>query len=175
MVDGFGMQLLIAVAQLILGLVLSMGSVYISLRMFDKFTGKLDEWKEMKKGNVAVGILLGAIVISIALIIESGVTGITRPIIPGADFTMALIGLTIGLFNLLMSVLAAVVSVYIAIRVLDWITVDIDEMAELKKGNTAVAIMMGAVLLAVSFVIRGAVAGIIQVMNAVEILKLLGL
>ncbi len=175
MVDGFGMQLVIALAQLLIGLVFSMGSVYIALKMFDRFTYSLDEWKEIKRGNVAIGILLGGIVLSIAIIIEGGVSSITKSVVPGMDPTVALIAFVIGILNLLISVLAAVLSVYVAIRVLDWITVDIDEMAELKKGNVAVAAMMVAVLLAISFVIKGAVAGITNVVNATEIFKLLGI
>lgn len=175
MVDNLGMQLVLALAQLVIGLVFSIGSIYISLKMFDKFTKDIDEWKEMKKGNVAVGLLLGGVIFSIAIIIESGVSGITRFVTPGMGLTPLVVGFVIGILNLLISVFAAVVSVYLAIRVLDWITTDIDEMAELKKGNVAVAVMMVGVLIAVSFVIRGAVAGILQVVNATDIIRLLGL
>lgn len=175
MADSFAPQLIIAVLQMVLGLGLSMGSVYISLKMFDKLTHNLDEWKEIKRGNLAVGILLGGIIISIAVIIESGVAGITNGIAPGMGVNLIIIGLVIGIINLLISIVAAVFAIAVAIRVLDLITIDLDEMEELKKGNTAVAVMMAAVLVAVSFVIRGAVSGILKVINAVEILKALGL
>ena len=51
----------------------------------------------------------------------------------------------------------AILSIYVAISILDKITVDIDEFKELKRGNVAIAIIMAAVLFAVSVVIRGAV------------------
>jgi uncharacterized membrane protein YjfL (UPF0719 family) len=174
-IGGFGMQLVVALIQLVAGLLLSMGSVYIALKMYDKLTPKIDEWKELKRGNAAVGIVLSGVIIAIAIIIQDGVAGITSAIAPGMDVTLVSIGLVIGVINLLISVLAAVVSVYVAVKVLDWITVDMDEMEELKKGNVAIAIFMASVLVAVSFVIRGAVAGITQVINAVEIFRLLGL
>ncbi len=169
-----GLQLVVALVQIVVGIVFSMGSIYIALRLFDKFTTGIDEWKEMKKGNKAVGILLAGIIISIALVVESGVTNLTQGVQPNLGPEVLLIVFVIGLLNLLISVLAAVVSVYIAIRVLDWITTDVDEMAELKKGNQAVAIMMFAVLVAVSFVIKGAVTKITDIVNAIEILKLVG-
>lgn len=175
MTDSFVISLVIAVIQFILGLVLSMGSVYISLKLFDKFTRKLDEWKEIKKGNLAVGVLLGGIILSIAIVIEGGVSNITAPFVPGANTSIVLIGFVIGLINLIISIVAAIIAVYVAINVLDWITTDIDEMGELKKGNVAVAVMMVAVLIGVSFVIKGAVSGLINVFDAVEILRALGL
>lgn len=168
-------QFLIAAVQLLVGLLLSMGSVYISLKMFDKFTYNLDEWKEMKKGNAAVGIFFGSIILSIAIIVESGVSALTKAIVPGMDFTVLLIAFTLGLLNLLISIAASIISIYVAIRVLDWITTDIDEMAELRKGNVAIAIIMATVLIAVSFVIRGAVSSTTQIVSAVEIFRLMGL
>lgn len=171
-IGDIGIKLMLAFAQLILGIVLAMGSVYLSLKLFDKFTRNFDEWKEIKKGNVAVGILFGGIIFSIAIILEIGITPFMDLIVSGTALDVTVNVFAIGIINLLISIVAAVMSVYIAIRVLDWITVDIDEMAELKKGNVAVAIMMVAVLLAVSFIIRGAVKGIIDVVNAVQLLRL---
>jgi len=47
-----------------------------------------------------------------------------------------------------------------AINVLDKITKGIDEIAELRKGNIAVSILMAGVLIAVSFVVQAGVSGI---------------
>lgn len=165
MVDYIGGQLIVSIVQIFLGIVFSMGSIYIALRLFDRFTPEIDEWKEIKKGNRAIGIFLAGIIFSIAIIIESGVSNLARIAVPDMSATALVIAFVIGLLNLFLSVLIAVVAVYISIRVLDWITIDIDEIAELKKGNEAVAIMMLAVLFAVSFVIRGAVINIMQVIS----------
>jgi len=147
----------IAFAQLIIGLVLAMVSVYLGIWMFDKLTQGINEMKELQKGNVAVAILLGAIIFSIANIVEGGVYGLTQSIIPGLTPMELAAALLIGAVNLIMGVIFAILSIYIAISMLDKITVGLDEFKELKRGNVAVAIMMAAVLLAVSFVIRGAV------------------
>ena len=151
--------LLIAVVQLIVGLVLAIGSVYLGLRMFDKLTQGTDEMAELKKGNVAIAILLGAIIFAIANVVESGVSALTQNMTPNLSVMELLAALIIGIVNLFIGLVLAVFSIYVAISVLDKITVGIDEFRELRKGNVAVAIMMAAVLFAVSFVIRGAVAG----------------
>jgi len=46
------------------------------------------------------------------------------------------------------SAIAFAIVVPIALRVFNWMTPGIDEMAELKNGNVAVAIVMGATVLA---------------------------
>ncbi|MFA5077664.1 MAG: DUF350 domain-containing protein [Candidatus Micrarchaeia archaeon] len=166
-------ELAITLLQFVAGLVVSMGAVYIALRTFDIFTKNLDEWKEMKKGNSAVGLLLGGIIISISLVLERGVSTLTAPITAGMEPNTLVIALALGLVNLAVSLLASVFAIYVAIKVLDAITTDIDEMAELRKGNIAVAIMMVAVLVAVSFVVRGAVEGISSILSSTELLRLL--
>ncbi|MCX6773129.1 MAG: DUF350 domain-containing protein [Candidatus Micrarchaeota archaeon] len=154
-----------ALIQLIVGLVLAMGSVYLGLRMFDKLTEGIDEMAELKKGNVAVAILLGAIIFSIANVVEGGVVTLTSSLTSGMSGVQMAAGLVIGVVNLIVGVILAVFTIYIAIYVLDKITTTIDEFKELKRGNVAVAIMMAAVLLAVSFVIRAAVIGMANALS----------
>ena len=164
----------IAIAQLTIGLLLAMGSVYLGIRMFDKLTEGIDEMKEIQKGNVAVAILLGAIILSIASVVEGGVYGLTQSIIPGLTSMELAAALLIGVVNLVMGVILAVLSIYVAISILDKMTVNIDEFKELKRGNVAVAIMMGAVVFAVSIVIRGAVAAVASALSPQSVAMSLG-
>lgn len=154
-----------AIVQLIVGLALAMGSVYIGLKMFDRLTKNIDEWAEIKKGNVAVGIVMAAVIFAIANVVQSGVVQITSGLSTNQEVDKMLVALLIGFMNLAIGLIAAVVSVYIAIKVLDRITKDIEEMEELAKGNVAVAIVMAGVLIAVSFVIGSAVSGISNALN----------
>jgi uncharacterized membrane protein YjfL (UPF0719 family) len=149
-----------AVVQLIVGLALAMGSVYIGLKMFDRMTKDIDEWKEILKGNVAVGILMAAVIFSIANVVQSGVGSLLTNLGANQTLDQMLVDLVIGLVNLLIGLAAAIFSIWVAIKVLDKITKDVDEMKELAKGNVAVAVIMAGVLIAVSFVIAAAVSGI---------------
>lgn len=149
-----------AIIQLVVGLALAMGSVYIGLKMFDRLTKGVDEWQEILKGNVAVGILMAAVIFSIANVVQSGVGSLLANLGTAQGIDNMLIALGLGLVNLAIGLIAAVFAIWVAIRVLDRITKDVDEMAELRKGNVAVAVIMAGVLLAVSFVIGAAVAGI---------------
>jgi uncharacterized membrane protein YjfL (UPF0719 family) len=146
----------IGVVQLIVGLVLAIASIYIGLSMFGKFTKGIDEEEELKKGNVAVGILQAAIILSIANVVQSGVVGLTGALTLGFSIN----AIIAGVIQLIVGIALAVVAIYMAINVLDKITKGIDEMAEIKKGNVAVAILMAGVLIAVSFVVQAGVSGI---------------
>jgi uncharacterized membrane protein YjfL (UPF0719 family) len=152
--------ILVGLLKLVLGLVLSMGSIYVGLKMFDRMTPGIDEMEEIKKGNAAVGILMAAVVLSIATIVQSGVSAFGNYIVPGMSIGLIGLGLVVGVLNLAFGLLVAIVAIYIALKILDKITVDINETEEFKQGNVAVAIMEAGVLLAVSFVIQAGVSGI---------------
>ena len=168
-------QLLMVLLQFVIGLLLSIGSVYIGLKMFDKLTEGIDEWKEIQKGNVAVGIVMTAVIISIALVIKSGVLQLTSNLTFSGSITELGFGFVIGLFNLLIGLGASVLAIYVAIKILDRITVNINEMKEIQKGNVAVALVIAGVLLAVSFVISASVDGISHVLDFQNLAKGVGL
>ncbi len=166
---------MIGLLQLLLGLVVAMFSIYLGIKLFDRITVNIDEMKELKKGNVAVGILLGAVILSIANVVQSGVASITGSITAGMGPGALMVSLAIGIINLLIGLIAAVVSIYLAMSILDKITVEIDEWKEVKRGNVAVAIMMAAVLFAVSFVVQAGVAGISRALDARALAAIFGL
>jgi uncharacterized membrane protein YjfL (UPF0719 family) len=152
--------LVIGLLKLVAGLVLSMGSIYVGLKMFDRMTHGINEIEEVKKGNAAVGILLAAVVISIATVVQGGVQAFGSNITLGMSPTLIAIGLAISTANLAFGLIVAVFAIYLALKILDRITVDIDETEEFKQGNVAIAIMEAGVLIAVSFVIQAGIQGI---------------
>jgi uncharacterized membrane protein YjfL (UPF0719 family) len=156
MLMGIGIGLL----QLIAGLVLSMGSIYLGLKMFDRMTPGINEMEEIKKGNAAVGILMAAVVISIATVVQGAIHSFGSNIPLDRGVLMIALGVGIGVLNLIFGLLVAILAIYLALKILDKITVDINETEEFKQGNVAVAIMEAGVLIAVSFVIQAGVVGI---------------
>lgn len=164
----------IAIFQLIIGLALALGSVYLGLKMFDRLTEGTEEMAELKKGNVAIAILLGAIILSIANVVEAGVSGLTGIFTANLSYLEMVAALVIGIVNLVIGMIFAIFSIYIAVNILDKITIGIDEFKELRKGNVAVAIIMASVLFAVSFVIRGAVASMSNAISPQSVASALG-
>jgi uncharacterized membrane protein YjfL (UPF0719 family) len=69
--------LIASIFQLILGIILAIAAIYLALNILDKLTKGIEEFEELKKGNVAVALEMAGAIISVAIIIQSGVLGIT--------------------------------------------------------------------------------------------------
>ena len=163
----------LALMQLLVSLSLASASVYLGIRLFDKSTKSIDEIKEIKKGNVAVALLLATVVMSIAFVVQAGVENLTALVSPSQPVNIMMIAMLVGIFQLLIGLAAAVFAVNLAIQVFTMITPDIDEMKELKRGNVAVAILMSGVLLSVSFVIRAGVVGLASAFDPILLSSLI--
>ncbi|MBI5051509.1 DUF350 domain-containing protein [Candidatus Micrarchaeota archaeon] len=157
MFEKFFGSIAIAFFKLFIGLLLSIGSVYLGIHMLNRLTNELEEWKEIKKGNFSVGVLLAGVILSIAVVIEGGVRNVMESITPAVSLSLLFASVIIASIKLFIGVLIAVFAVHLAIRVIDWLTPDINEMQELKKGNIAVAVVMASVMIAIAFVIKSSV------------------
>jgi len=149
--------------QLVVGLVLAMACIYIGFSLFDKILKEIDLQEELKKGNIAIGIVTVAIIITLAGIISGGVSGITSSIsnISGMNVTDIIVKVVVpGIVQLLIGIVMAVVAIYMAFKIWDKITTKIEETEELKKNNAAIGVVMAGVLIAVGFIIQGSVSGI---------------
>ena len=148
----------VGLIQLLIAILLAVVALYIGYSVFSKITKGIDEIQELKKGNVAVGIIIAAIFFAIAIVIQSGVAGIAIGI------TNALSGdwysLLAAFIQLILGILLAVATIYLALNILDRLTKGIDEFEELKKGNVAVALMMAGVIVATAIIIQSGVIGI---------------
>ncbi|HMZ31054.1 MAG: DUF350 domain-containing protein [Methanomicrobiales archaeon] len=148
----------VGLIQLIIAILLAVVALYIGYSTFSKITKGIDEIQELKKGNVAVGIIIAAIFFAIAIVIQSGVAGISIGI------TNALAGdwwsLAAAFIQLILGIILAIATIYLALNILDRLTKGINEFEELKKGNVAVALMMAGVIVATAVIIQSGVIGI---------------
>jgi uncharacterized membrane protein YjfL (UPF0719 family) len=157
--------LFLAFVQLIIGLILSIATIYLGISLLDVLTKGVDYWDELKNGNVAIGILVAAVVVSISLVVQSGVAGLNEALF-GIELTSPTVIISAinrniaGISQVLIGIILAVVAIYLAIHILDKVAVNIELMEELKGGNVAVAIVTAGVLIAISFVIQAGVSGI---------------
>ena len=73
--------IVVSIVQLLLGIVLAIVAIYLALNILDKLTKGIEEFEELKKGNVAVALEMAGVIITVAIIIQSGVMGITAALI----------------------------------------------------------------------------------------------
>jgi uncharacterized membrane protein YjfL (UPF0719 family) len=69
-------------AHLTVSMVLAVFSISVTLRMFGRLTTEMEEGKELEKGNVAVGVLLSAVVIVSSMYIKDGVSALSKALTP---------------------------------------------------------------------------------------------
>jgi uncharacterized membrane protein YjfL (UPF0719 family) len=151
-------QLIVSVANIIVAVILGVLASYIGVWLFSRSTRHLDDWAEVRRGNAGMGVVLGAIIVGIAIILKPAVD---LPLTTTASSpALVLLGEIAGIIVALVLALSAIVfSVGLFGRLVGG---DIDELYELQNGNMAVAAIMAGVILAVSLLISGAVAAIIH-------------
>ncbi len=162
-------KLLVWLIQLVIGLVIAMGSIYMAIRMLNTLTHGIDEEEELKKGNAAVGIMMLGVIIATALVVSSGVVGLTQAVtgVTGVNLMDYIVAIIFGLIQLAAGVGFAVISIFLAFNIWDRITTKIDEKAELLRGNVAVGIVMAGIFIAVALVVREGVSGLAGAIGAV--------
>jgi len=172
-----GFSIIVFLLQIFIGILFAILSVYLGLRFYDKMTKGIDEIKELKKGNPAVAIILAALILSIGNIVQQGVKQFDEVLLRGVSVPLFILSFIMAIVQMGIVVLIAILAVYTAIRVLDSMTIGIDELAEIKRGNVAVAILVAAVIYLVSVVVSGAIADInnLSIFKPEMVASLLGL
>jgi uncharacterized membrane protein YjfL (UPF0719 family) len=165
----------LAVIALFVSLWLAMKAVEMAISMFDKVTEGIDEWEELKKGNVAVGILMAAVILAVGNIISSSVTGLTGALMHPAFEVAFVLKVVVAVINLVIGLWIGTYVIGLAIRILDKMTKNIEEMKEIAKGNVAVAIMVAGVLISVSVVVGQGVEGISKIASVESVAGVVGL
>jgi TRAP-type C4-dicarboxylate transport system permease small subunit len=118
----------------------------------------MDEERELMGGNAAVGIIIASIFFAIALVVQSGISGISVGIMKAlAGDWLAIVA---SLIQLILGIILAIGAIYLALNILDRLTRRVDEFEEVKKGNVAVALMMAGVIVSTALIIQSGVIGI---------------
>jgi uncharacterized membrane protein YjfL (UPF0719 family) len=73
---------LLMLGHIVLAGIIAFGLIYIALHIFIWLTKDLEELKEIKENNIAVGIFLSVIIVAIALLLEPGIRTILDALIP---------------------------------------------------------------------------------------------
>ena len=158
-------ELLLSLAQLVISIVLGAVVAFLSFYLFQWFTRDLDEWEELRQGNPAVGIVLGAILVSVALVLRPALAVDTEAWDAGAQVYVQV--LLAEALQVAIGLILTVLAMGLALLVFLALTRGIDEVKELRKGNLAVGGLLAGVVLGVGLMVSQAVS---QVMTAVSAL-----
>ncbi|PKP59309.1 MAG: hypothetical protein CVT89_01465 [Candidatus Altiarchaeales archaeon HGW-Altiarchaeales-2] len=97
--------IVLGLLQLAIGLILAMACIYLGFSLFNKILTEIDLQDELNKGNTAVGIVSAAIMITLAEVIGSAVSGITSGLLgKEMNFIGAIVG---GVAQLIVGIIFA--------------------------------------------------------------------
>ncbi|MGV8176718.1 MAG: DUF350 domain-containing protein [Candidatus Bilamarchaeaceae archaeon] len=154
-------SLVYSVLQLFVGLLFSVASIFCGLKLFDAMTQGIEEWKEIRKGNLAVGLVMVSIILSLALVLSRPIYMIAGSFVPGYPMNEVLGSAVVGLAMLVLTLLISLVVIFFSLKIFDHLTTDVDETAELKKGNMAVAVIISGIILGVMMLIGVVIQSIV--------------
>lgn len=156
--------------------------IYITYRVFIKANPDFDMERKIKEGNVAVGLLVGTILFCASNILMAGADSsiqmmrmhMLAPTEDGPGL-LKLAGLILA--HLTVSMLLAVFSISVTLRLFGRLTAHMQEGKELEKGNVAVGILLSSVVLVSSMYIKDGVAALSKALTPqpsigrIEVLK----
>ncbi|MBU0591648.1 DUF350 domain-containing protein [Candidatus Micrarchaeota archaeon] len=142
-------QIIMALVQIFIAIVLSAGALYTGISMLDRLTPNIDEWKEIKKGNLAVGVFYTAVMVSLIILVAPSISDLLGYLV----MPLQVVALLLSFLNYIITLIIGIVVIYFSIHVVDKLTYDLDEMEQLKKGNVAIALIMSAAVLAITYTV----------------------
>lgn len=163
-------RMIYALTTLLIGLILSALAIYLGLYVMQIVMGmgskskKPMNWqKELKQGNAAVAIIIVAIIIAIGLVLQSGLRGIAD--MPSDLNKETFQHLIYSIIQICIGIVISIAAIFIGVKIFDAFTREIDEFEEIRKGNVPVALVVGAIIVAISFIIQAVVAGMIKILS----------
>lgn len=161
----FTTRVVVSLFDFILMVVMSAFVIALTYRIFVKANPDFHMGQEIKKGNLSVGILMAAILISASYILMAGTESSVamfrmHMLAPSAEDESALqIGALI-FAHLTVSMMLAVVSISVTLRMFGRLEKDLRAGKELQNGNVAVGVLLSAVVLISSMYVREGVSAL---------------
>ena len=156
---------IVGLIQLVVSILFAVVALYAGFYVFHLITGGFDAAGEIKKGNIAVGILVASIFIGISIAVDAGVRGILDGLSNiVADGTISLsdsVYVLSSLTELALGILLAVAAIYGVMYITARVSPTLDMLREIKYGNAGVASVVASMIIAVSAIIHYGVAGIV--------------
>jgi len=161
----FATRVIVSLFHFLLMVLMSAFVIYWTYRTFIKANPDFDMESEIKKGNIAVGLLVGTILFSASQILmagaESSISMFRLHMLAPTEENASLLKLTGLIFaHLTMSMFLAVISISVTLRLFGRLTKKMEEGKELQKGNIAVGILLSSVVLVSSLYVRDGVSAL---------------
>ena len=161
----FLIRVFVSIFEFLLAVVMSGVVIYVTYRVFIRANPDFDMEDEIKKGNIATGLLVGTILVCASVFLQKGmesVVGMFRLYMTAPDSApltlWQMILLAVG--HLALSMFLAVVTISVTLRLFGRFTRRMQEGKELQKGNIAVGILLSSVVIVATLYVAGGVGAL---------------
>lgn len=146
------------ILELLLSLILGVLFIYGIFTVFRKSVPQIDDLLEVKRGNTAVAIVNGSMIIAVIIILQEALDPAMQAFMltagnPNAATSDYLVISLIILGQVLLCAVVAFGGIYAALRLFMFLTKDLEEIEEIRKGNTAAAILLASVIIGIALLI----------------------
>ncbi len=148
---------LIGLAKVAFGVLVGAVGVFVATRLFARLTklGKVDD--ELAKGNVAAGVLVTAAILSLGILAQHAVVATFSAMdlaYRNESFEVGMLAVFViyGFAHVLTSFAVGLLVLVLGSFLFGWLTKGVDELAEIRKGNVAPALVLGGVVIVLALV-----------------------
>ena len=161
----FTTRVVVSLFDFMLMVVMSAFVIALTYRIFVKANPDFHMGQEIKKGNLAVGILMAAILLSASYILMAGTESSVamfrmHMLAPSEENESVLKILLLIVAHLSISMMLAVVSISITLRMFGRLERELRSGKELQQGNLAVGVLLAAVVMISSMYVREGVSAL---------------
>jgi len=160
-----GQQVIFGLLNFLVSVLTSFILIFGSYRLFLLITPRFDEERQLKRKNVSVGIVLGAIFLGEAIIVREAiypVMAVIQIFVLGEEHNAAnffkMLGFSIG--YVLLSGILALASILFSLWVFTKMTPRLNEIEEIKDNNVAIALFVALFVLAICILMSSGVSGL---------------
>ena len=161
----FSTRLMVSTFEFLLAVIMTGFVIVITYKIFIRANPDFNMEDEIKKGNVAVGILMAAILFSASMILQKGMTSVVSMFrlymsAPGESALNLWKIVLMSFGHLGMSMLLAVITISVTLRLFGKLDRELQAGKELQKGNVAVGILLASVVLVAALYVGEGVSSI---------------
>ena len=156
---------IIGILQLLVSLGLAVIALYTGFSAFNRIAKGIDIEAELKRGNIAMGILTASVFTGISVVVISCIQGILVGL--NKIFADGILNMNDSLdiawsfLDLFLGVLLAIGSVYLAIQFFTVMYRRTDMITAIENGNATLAFVIAGMILSVSVIFRIGVLAIV--------------
>jgi uncharacterized membrane protein YjfL (UPF0719 family) len=161
--------LIYGLVYVIISLVFGSLTIFLFLKVFNALTRDIDDFEEMRRNNVAVALVNAAIIFSVALFISEAVAAAMEAFknniynYGGSTTMMYKMKIYIIMFtHFTLSVILSFGVLWLSMKFFTILTTSIDEFAEIKKNNQAVAILLSVFIISMALILKPGIGKLLK-------------